>query len=228
MQQGICLYELILDSGYCTSYSVCELASWFYYTFLPAVLALWSHKCVIYRNSVYFWHVCTRQLNSAQYMSFLPQMQMLNVANPFCSSTNEQLFWESTMVGRAFHIFQQLEVGRCLTTQLSCVWLAGEVVIIVNIYDACHFSSFCTEASFLEVDYRRDNLENSTKLSLLTTKLRCSGRCVPRGRVCLWLLATWQHAHHCTSNRRLRHGNLLQGNVSHHVSCPSLCLEDTL
>lgn len=227
MQQGLCLDELNLDSAYCTFYPVCELASWFYFTFLPAVLALYSHKCVIYRNSVYSCHVCTRQLNSAQYTSFLPQMQMFKVAHPLSFSTNEQLFWKSTVVGKAFSIFQQLEMGRCLTTQLSRVRLAGEVVVVVSIYNACHFSSLYTEAWFLEVNYRHDNLENSTKLYFLTTKLRCSGRWVPTERVCLRLLATWQHTHHCTSNRHLGHGKLLHGNGSHHASCPSPCLEDT-
>lgn len=42
------------------------------------------------------------------------------------------------MVGRALHVFQQIETGRCLINQLTCVCLVGEVVIMVNSYNDCH------------------------------------------------------------------------------------------
>lgn len=42
------------------------------------------------------------------------------------------------MVGSALHVLQQPETGRCLVNQLSCVWLVGEVVIVVSSYNYCH------------------------------------------------------------------------------------------
>jgi len=42
------------------------------------------------------------------------------------------------MIGRRLHVFQQLEMGRCLMDQLSRVWLVTKVVIVVNNYNDCH------------------------------------------------------------------------------------------